>query len=106
MFRNELKKQLINQQFIETIKVKGACQTQIDLCKRFIRSCWSNDDRLSGRMQEITADIAKHTVERLFGEYISREAFILAAAEFGFEVSPLNKSNALIKYRIYYDQNY
>lgn len=91
--------------FIENLKKKNIDQKQIDLCKKFIQVNWSNDKKMPGKMQTIHSYLAKHVVEKLFGEYISNEAFILASAELGFENEVADDKNTWIKYRVYYEQN-
>lgn len=94
-----------NYDFIENLKKKNVDQEQINLCKKFIQVNWSNDERMPGRMQTIHSYLAKHVVEKLFGKYISNDAFILASDELGFKNDVIDDKNTLIKYRVYYEQN-
>jgi hypothetical protein len=105
MSKNKIDTMMENLDFINNLKKEIINDDQIELCKKFITVNWSNNENMSGRMQEINSYLAKHVVEHLFGKYISNESFILAADELGYKFKVLNEKNVLIKYRVYYQQN-
>lgn len=103
---NKEKNNLIKKiEFIENLEKQDIDREQIDLCKKFIKVNWSNNERLYGKAEEINSYLAKHVVEHLFNKYIANEAFILAAHELGYKFKVIDDKNALITYKVYYQQN-